>query len=34
MLNCTDYMLAIGESSLEDVTSANTDKPGFRRYIN
>ena len=27
------YMISIAESSLADVSLADTDKPGFRRYI-
>ncbi|KAI0631578.1 NAD-aldehyde dehydrogenase [Trametes polyzona] len=32
-LERADYMLNIAESSLADVSLANTDKPGFRRFI-
>lgn len=32
-LDRADYMLSIAESSLADVSLADTDKPGFRRYI-
>ncbi|GJE94023.1 succinate semialdehyde dehydrogenase [Phanerochaete sordida] len=33
MLERSEYMLSIAESSLSDVSLADTDKPGFRRYI-
>ena len=33
MLERAEYMLSIAESSLSDVSLADTDKPGFRRYI-
>ncbi|EIN04450.1 succinate semialdehyde dehydrogenase [Punctularia strigosozonata HHB-11173 SS5] len=33
MLDRTDYMLSIAESSLADVPLTDTDKPGFRRFI-
>ncbi|KAI0338180.1 succinate semialdehyde dehydrogenase [Trametopsis cervina] len=32
-LDRADYMLSIAEESLKDVTLAETDKPGFKRYI-
>ncbi|KAI0791352.1 Aldehyde/histidinol dehydrogenase [Abortiporus biennis] len=32
-LDRADYMLSIAESSLADVSLADTDKPGFKRYI-
>lgn len=32
-LERADYMLNIAESALADVSLANTDKPGFRRFI-
>ena len=28
-----EYMLSIAESALQDVSLADTDKPGFKRYI-
>ncbi|KAI0363686.1 NAD-aldehyde dehydrogenase [Pilatotrama ljubarskyi] len=33
MLDRADYMLSIAESALADVSLADTDKPGFRRFI-
>ncbi|KIP02001.1 hypothetical protein PHLGIDRAFT_130969 [Phlebiopsis gigantea 11061_1 CR5-6] len=32
-LDRADYMLSIAETALSDVSLADTDKPGFRRYI-
>jgi len=32
-LERADYMLSIAESALADVSLADTDKPGFKRYI-
>ncbi|KAH9895819.1 NAD-aldehyde dehydrogenase [Cubamyces lactineus] len=32
-LERAEYMLSIAESALADVSLANTDKPGFRRFI-
>ena len=32
-LQRADYMLSIAEKALKDVTLADTDQPGFRRYI-
>ena len=32
-LDRADYMLSIAESALSDVSLADTDKPGFKRYI-
>ncbi len=32
-LDRANYMLSIAEASLADVSLADTDKPGFKRYI-
>ena len=32
-LDRADYMLSIAEQALADVSLADTDKPGFKRYI-